>query len=154
SGQLYWETSADGLTWTTQTSIAAPFAVSAVRVNLNAGTWDAVGNPGMAVFDNLDIPSPAVSPTPTVTSVAAPTASPTAIADGGIGDEFYFEEATNTSSSGTYNWGYRSAATGLWSPPAKVTSADRLAYYMLSPDPSSRQLHVVALADRLWSEAG
>jgi outer membrane biosynthesis protein TonB len=75
---IYWETSPDGLNWTVQRSIAAQFAITALSVELQAGTWEQETSPGTAIFANLgNAPVPASSPTPTPTPTPTPKPTPT-----------------------------------------------------------------------------
>jgi hypothetical protein len=80
SGSLmYCETSPDGqpTTWTPLASVtSSAFAVTAMYVNLVAGTYDSVASPGVAIFDNLDYPPAAATPTPTSGATATPTPTP------------------------------------------------------------------------------
>ncbi len=54
-GTIYWDTSANGLTWNNFTSIANPFDVTALRVGILAGTWNSEGSTTYAAFDNLNL---------------------------------------------------------------------------------------------------
>lgn len=54
-GTLYWDTSADGITWTNRRSAASTFALTSLRVKLSAGTWQNIATPGQAIFDNVNI---------------------------------------------------------------------------------------------------
>jgi len=49
-GTIHWETSADGKSWSTRASLAAPFSPRAVRVVLMVGTWKSVASPGTTAF--------------------------------------------------------------------------------------------------------
>ena len=49
------ETSSDGVTWTSQRSVARQFPITAVRVELVAGTSDPIASPGTALFDNFGL---------------------------------------------------------------------------------------------------
>lgn len=74
--KLYFETSADTKSWTVRRTVTAPFAVSQLKVILQAGTWQTVANPGTARFDNLNtqpaapVPNKAISFDGTATSQA------------------------------------------------------------------------------------
>lgn len=51
-----WYTSADGVTWAAQRTAVAPgFAVTAVKMFLDAGTIASVVTPGTAIFDDVEI---------------------------------------------------------------------------------------------------
>lgn len=54
-GTIFWDTSADRITWTNQASLADPFAVTALRPLLIAGTYAAQVSPGTAVFDDVEV---------------------------------------------------------------------------------------------------
>jgi hypothetical protein len=55
-GTMFWEVSADGCDWTTVFSKAAPFDLTAIFVELNAGAFGQVPSPGVAAFDSLNSP--------------------------------------------------------------------------------------------------
>lgn len=57
SGTLYFETSTDGTTWLTQYSFANPFAVTALKVSLGAGTFAAQSS-STVEFDNFNTLAP------------------------------------------------------------------------------------------------
>lgn len=61
SGTIYWDTSADGATWTNFTSVAKPFDITAVRVGVMVGTWQTESSTTAAVFDNFNVISKATS---------------------------------------------------------------------------------------------
>lgn len=54
-GTTYWERSADGLSWTTMHSVSNPIAVTALKVSVSAGCWQAEASATSATFDNLNI---------------------------------------------------------------------------------------------------
>ncbi len=56
-GVLYWETSADSQTWVVQRSKIASFPVDLVTVLLISGYWGTEPSPGVAVFDNINLPT-------------------------------------------------------------------------------------------------
>jgi hypothetical protein len=53
-GMTYWETSTDGAMWTPRAMMADPIDLSLVEVDLAAGTYQAVTNPGQVQFDDLN----------------------------------------------------------------------------------------------------
>ena len=61
--QIYFETSSDNSTWTTQRTIERNLNITAMRVELDGGTYEAISAPGMAIFDNFRLLS--VFPTQT-----------------------------------------------------------------------------------------
>jgi hypothetical protein len=54
-GVLYWETSPDGCAWEVLASKAPPVALTAVTLDIGAGTWAPVASPGVAVLDNFNV---------------------------------------------------------------------------------------------------
>ena len=56
-GVIYWETSPDGARWETIHSAAAPFAVDAVQVELDAGCYADTPYPGVCIIDNINTPA-------------------------------------------------------------------------------------------------
>jgi hypothetical protein len=52
---IVFETSSDGQTWTVQRTSARQLAITAMRAEISAGTWQAMSAPGMAVFDNFKL---------------------------------------------------------------------------------------------------
>lgn len=52
---IYWDTSADGTTWTTRRNMARPIAITAATVDLDSGVYVSVNNPGSATYDDLKI---------------------------------------------------------------------------------------------------
>lgn len=55
SGTTYWDTSADGVSWSNRHNIANPIALGAVQVEMDAGTVASVASPGTMVWDNLNV---------------------------------------------------------------------------------------------------
>jgi hypothetical protein len=53
--QVVFETSADGLNWTTQRSVARQFANTAVKIELDSGSWAARSSATTAIFDNFKL---------------------------------------------------------------------------------------------------
>jgi hypothetical protein len=51
--RVVFETSGDGSTWVERRSLARPFAVTSLTIELGAGTAAKVASPGKAVFDNF-----------------------------------------------------------------------------------------------------
>jgi len=56
NGTMTWETSPDGMTFNVFTSRATPLDVSASTVVLEAGTYGSAPSPGIAKYDNFDVP--------------------------------------------------------------------------------------------------
>jgi hypothetical protein len=52
---VYYETSADGVTWEVLAAVTPPIAVTSLYVYLGARTYAAVPHPGLAVFDNFNV---------------------------------------------------------------------------------------------------
>lgn len=55
SGTVYFETSPDGVTWTTRKSTGDTVPLSNIQVIIEAGTYESVTNPGKCQFDNFNI---------------------------------------------------------------------------------------------------
>jgi len=53
-GKVYFDTSADGSTWSNRYSTPSPFSLLSVKIGLIAGTWDSISSPGKAIFDNIN----------------------------------------------------------------------------------------------------
>lgn len=68
--EVSFETSADGRAWTRRRVVAHPFPLSAVTIELGAGSSASVSEPGAALFDNFLLES---NPTPFVPLYSAPT---------------------------------------------------------------------------------
>lgn len=60
-GTTYWETSVDGVNWTVRYSRANPITLSSGYVDFAAGTFESVGSPGTAIWDNFNTLGPAVT---------------------------------------------------------------------------------------------
>ncbi len=54
---IAFETSADGQTWNVGRTVARQISIGSLRAEISAGTWQAVGAPGMAIFDNFRLES-------------------------------------------------------------------------------------------------
>lgn len=50
---IVFETSPDGTTWTARQTVARQIAITAIRIELIAGTGESIATPGSALFDNL-----------------------------------------------------------------------------------------------------
>jgi PKD repeat protein len=50
---IVFETSADRNSWTTQRTVTRQLAITALKIELTAGTWQAVSAPGKAIFENF-----------------------------------------------------------------------------------------------------
>ncbi|HEX8830780.1 MAG TPA: vanadium-dependent haloperoxidase [Longimicrobium sp.] len=59
-GTLYFEYSADGCEWSLLVSVATPFPLTTLKIELSAGTFQAVAAPGVAIFDNVNTPSTSI----------------------------------------------------------------------------------------------
>lgn len=55
-GNILWDTSADGLTWTNQKSLAPGFAITALEIEVGAGCYQVETSPGSFYFDDFNIP--------------------------------------------------------------------------------------------------
>lgn len=54
-GVLHWEVSADGQNWTPLESRTGPMTLTSVHVHLQAGTYDQVAHPGLAIFESFNM---------------------------------------------------------------------------------------------------
>jgi hypothetical protein len=68
--QLFFETSADGAAWVARRTLARPFALTSLVVELGAGTAAKAPAPGKAAFDNFRMES---NPTPALPLFSAPS---------------------------------------------------------------------------------
>ena len=138
TASVNFETSSDGVTWTTRKTVAETFPLNSMHVSLVAGAWG-TGNstPGKAIFDNFRIMSlypdcpPAValtSPAPNATFAASSnitftaTASPS-LSSGSVTKVEFFSNGTKLGETSTspYSFVWNSVATGSYSLTAKVT---------------------------------
>ena len=70
--RILWETSSDGAVWITLRSVARPFAITSMAVQLFSGKYPGVAAPAeTAVFDNLKVESTVANTQPTV-SITSP----------------------------------------------------------------------------------
>jgi hypothetical protein len=59
AGKLIWEVSGDGKSWQLFASVNAPFAVTAVRINIGGGMFKVeASSPGTAAIDDVNLPPP------------------------------------------------------------------------------------------------
>ncbi|HEV7844331.1 MAG TPA: hypothetical protein VGO69_11590, partial [Pyrinomonadaceae bacterium] len=77
--QIVFETSADNVNWIVQRTLARQLNITALRVELDAGTFSPVGAPGKAIFDNFKMVSNNAAPSPTPIPTPAPTPLPTPV---------------------------------------------------------------------------
>ena len=71
SNSVFFETSADGITWTTLKTAAAGFALTAVKFKLNAGAWGTGNaNPGAAIYNDFQFIASATALPPACTPTA------------------------------------------------------------------------------------
>lgn len=75
-GTVYYETSEDGSAWDAQTSTPAVFSVSSSYIQIYAGYWGTETAPGVALWDNLNlpVPNPVYMPTKPVSRKTGPMA--------------------------------------------------------------------------------
>jgi len=78
---VVFETSPDGDVWTLRNSVPRQLSVTAMNLELGAGTNLSIANTGNAIFDNVQIgvtsnPSPSPTPNPTPTPSPVPTPTP------------------------------------------------------------------------------
>ncbi len=53
-GNILWDTSPDGITWTNRRSLANPFVITAMKMQIGAGTFAAQASPGTFTFDEFN----------------------------------------------------------------------------------------------------
>lgn len=108
AGMVHLETSPDGLDWTTRRSFAVAFNLNELEVILQAGTWEAVANPGVARFDNLNI-APESEPEPSANHALSFDGTPTsqASAAGDDAPNFAYQNLS------VETW-VKAQATGIW----------------------------------------
>ena len=56
-GDILWDSSTNGITWTNRALLAAPFAITAVTVAVWCGVYTAIADPGTMIVDNVGIPN-------------------------------------------------------------------------------------------------
>jgi hypothetical protein len=56
SGKVTWETSPDGITYTVIATAPTPFAVTAITIAIESGTFSSEPSPGTALYDDFDLP--------------------------------------------------------------------------------------------------
>jgi hypothetical protein len=54
---ILFETSTNGQAWTVRRTVARQLPITSLRAEISAGTWQAVGAPGTAIFDNFRLES-------------------------------------------------------------------------------------------------
>jgi glucose/arabinose dehydrogenase len=83
---IVFETSPDSQAWTIRRTVVRQLAITSMKVEIGAGTWEALSTPGTAIFDNFKLESnggvPVNSP-PTV-SITAPASGATFTAPANI----------------------------------------------------------------------
>ena len=126
---INFETSADGLAWVAQRTLARRLPVGALKLELSAGTWRSEASTTSAFFDNfrLDAPSSAPTPTPTPTPVnQPPVANPGGPYTGTVGVALKFDGSRSSDPDGTiasYSWSFGDGTTGSGATPSKTYSA-------------------------------
>jgi hypothetical protein len=53
--RIIWETSSDGVNWTARRTVQRAFAITALNIELQAGTYQSEKSPGKALFDNFTL---------------------------------------------------------------------------------------------------
>jgi hypothetical protein len=61
TNQVLFQTSSDGSTWVTQRIVAVGVPITALKIELSAGTYNIVSPTGTAIFDNFVLETPGVT---------------------------------------------------------------------------------------------
>jgi hypothetical protein len=72
-GTIFWDWSTNGVTWTNLSTLATPFAITALQGGLNAGTYNAEATATSATLDSFGGPIPSLAGTATALGVATAT---------------------------------------------------------------------------------
>lgn len=94
-GTIYWDSSANGTTWTNLRSVAATFSLTSLKVVIGAGCWQNVANPGTVKFDNINLP-PSVTYRNTAEGQSNGTTVSAANSGGGSGTAFDYVDVVGT----------------------------------------------------------
>jgi PKD repeat protein len=137
---INFETSADGLAWVVQRTVARHIPVNALKLELSAGTWRAETITAPAFFDNFRLDAPSSNPTPTPTPTPSPTPTPTPtptpvnkppVANPGgpytatQGVALKFDGTHSSDPDGTiasYSWSFGDGTTAVGASPSKTYS--------------------------------
>jgi hypothetical protein len=65
--QIVFETSSDGATWVARRTVARQFANTALKIEIDGGSFQSGGSSTTAIFDNFRLDTSGVTPTPTPT---------------------------------------------------------------------------------------
>jgi len=111
--EIYFEVSADGITWQTLRRDNASFAVTALRPELTAGTWQPESAPGTAIFDNFKMERGGTEPPPPDNE--APVADPGGPYVGIAGQSIALTAMESIDFDGTiasFTWDFGDGTTG------------------------------------------
>jgi hypothetical protein len=100
-GQMFFETSATGASWTTQWQTSAAVPVTSLFIGLDAGTWGSDQNTGEAVFANLRWEQNSNPVLPYITATAL---------SGGTTGSTYTGQLNAVSGTSPYQWSLASGA--------------------------------------------
>jgi PKD repeat protein len=135
SDQIVFETSGDGTVWTARRSVARQLAITALRVELDAGTWGAVTTAGKAIFDNFILVSNSAPP-----ANQPPVANPGGPYNAVAGQAVQFNGGGSSDADGTitgYRWDFGDNTTGTGiSPTHTYTAAGTYAVTLIVTDNS------------------
>lgn len=111
---ILFETSGDGQGWTVQRSLTRQLDITALTIEISAGSYEPVGAPGTAVFDNFKLEK-IVTQTPTNMPPAAKPGGPYSAQ---VGQAVQFNGSASSDSDGTitnYKWefGDGTSASGV-----------------------------------------
>jgi regulation of enolase protein 1 (concanavalin A-like superfamily) len=74
SDAVHFETSVDGVTWTIRRSVTRQLPITAMKIEISAGTWQGLSSPGTAIFDNFTLDTSTGGPVniPPTVSITSP----------------------------------------------------------------------------------
>ena len=136
--QVLFETSSDNLNWTTQRTVKRQISLSGVRAELDAGSFEPVSSPGLAIFDNFRLESNGGAPVniPPAVSITSPADGASAVApasinisasasdaDGAVARVEFYAGSTllGTDTSAPYSFSWSNVAAGSYVLTARAT---------------------------------
>lgn len=122
--KICFEASADGVNWQTLRRDNASFAVTALRPEISAGTWQPESAPGMAVFENFNMQRGETEPPPPANE--APIADPGGPYTGVAGQPIALSAAESIDFDGSitaFAWDFADGSTGTGQDVSKIYGA-------------------------------